>query len=187
MPALIKKKSFSSLLLTIIGVIVLTAVAAIYLFVLKPSKTKDAVKLSSQQQELVDRFGYPTTFLLTFGEMAVKGEYKPVRFEAWNYDELGRRFYFVDGEFQKDVDIDFVENAQYPKLRPSQFAKDVTWEKVKEIIGTSPLAQADVQPEIMENTRVYDFWGQVKVAVEEDKLVYIQTYPVVTNEENEQE
>ena len=188
MAAPIKKKSFSALLSIIIGIIVLTTAAAVYFLVIKPSANQDLVKLSSQQKVLVERFGYPTTFILVFGEMAAAGEYKPVRFEAWNYDELGRRFYFVDGEFQKDADIDFVENSQFPSLRPSQFSKKITWEKAKEIIGTPPLAQADIQPEIMENTRIYDYWGQVKVAVKEDKVVYIQTYPVVTGEqENEQE
>ena len=114
--------------------------------------------------------------------MAVAGEYKPVRFEVWNYDKLGRRFYFADGQFQKDADIEFLENARYPSLRPSQFLQNASWEKVKKIIGTSPRAQAEIRPEIMEDTTVYDFWGQVKVAVKDDKLVYIQTYPVIVNE-----
>ena len=140
------------------------------------------VRLSKQQRELVEQFGYPNTFILAFGEMAVAGEYKPVRFEVWNYDRLGRRFYFVDGQFQKDADIEFLENAHYPDLRPSQFSQNTSWEKVKKIIGTPPRAQAEIRPEIMEDTIVYDFWGQVKVAVKDDKLVYIQTYPVIVNE-----
>jgi len=184
MPAPTKKKNL--LILLLITLIVLAAGVVVYFLVIKPSKSQDQVKLSSQQQELVERFGYPTTFILTFGEMAVTGQYQPVRFEAWNYDQLGRRFYFVDGEFQKDIDIDFIDNGQYPKLRPSQFPQDISWEKIKEIIGTSPLAQADIQPEIMEKTTIYDFWGQVKVASRENKVLYIQTFPVVDNEqENE--
>lgn len=177
----IKQNRFPRLFFLGIGLAILLLVGGYFYF--KNKGGQDPVKLSSQQQELVERFGYPTTFILAFGEMAVGKKYQPVRFEAWNYDELGRRFYFVDGEFQKDVDIDFVENGQYPKLRPSQFPKDITWKKTKEIIGTSPLAQADVQPEIMENTTIYDFWGQVKVVVENDKVVSIQTYPVIENEE----
>lgn len=181
----IKQKSLSHIVLLIVAVVAVAA--AVYFFLIRPSQTGEAVKLSSQQQELVDRFGYPNTFILTFGEMAVADEYKPVRFEAWNYDELGRRFYFVDGQFQRDVDIDFVENGQYPSLRPSQFPQNTSWKKVQEIIGTSPQTQAEIQPRLMEDTSVYDFWGQVKVAVNEDKVVYIQTYPVFSGAANESE
>lgn len=184
MPFVFGKKKIP-VLLFIVGVVVLLLGMAAYFLLIKPTLNQDAVKLSSQQKQLVEDFGYPTTFILTIGEMTVEGEYKQVRFEAWNYDQLGRRFYFVDGEFQKDIDIDFIENGQYPNLRPSQFSQNTTWDKTQEIIGTSPQAQADIQPEIMEKTSVYDFWGQVKVATEDDKLVYIQTYPVIIKQTDE--
>jgi len=186
MAARARQNGFSPIVVLIIGVVLAAVAIAVYFLLIKPSQTGDAVKLSSQQQELVDRFGYPSTFILTFGELAVEGEYKPVRFEAWNYDELGRRFYFVDGQFEKDADIDFVENGHYPQLQPSQFKRGVTWEKVQEIIGTSPQAAADIQPQIMDNTSVYDFWGQVKVAVKDDEVIYIQTYPVVGETDEEE-
>jgi len=143
-------------------------------------RIKPKVALSSQQKELVDQFGYPTTFTLVFGEMTIEGKYQPARLEIWNYDEIGRRFYFVDGQFAKDEDIPFREKALYPDLRPTWFDQETTFEQVKKIIGLEPRASAEFIPEIIKNGKVYDFYGQVKVAVVDGKIIYLETYPVLT-------
>ena len=186
MPVHIASKNFSPRRLLIIGAVLLLVSLAVY-FLFKNLISRDAVGLSSQQQELVEQFGYPNTFTLIFGEMTVEGEYQPVRFETWNYNDIGRRFYFIDGQFVKDVDIPFIEKARYPNLRPTWFGKDMTFDQIKKVIGTEPLVSAELIPEIMENGKIYDFWGQVRVGEVDGKIVYLRTYPVVVEETGENE
>lgn len=164
------KKKFPILLIVIVGI--LFVIVIIFLFNLQGG-------LSKQQKQLVERFGYPNTFMLTFGEMAKGNKYQTVRFEAWNYHELGRRFYFVDGEFQKDVDIDIIKDANYPKLTPEMFRKNASYGSFLVTMETSPVSKADIIPEIMEDTTVYNYNGQVKVAVSKNKVIYIETFPVL--------
>jgi len=146
----------------------------------KKNKIKPRVKLSPQQQKLVKQFGYPSTFTLIFGEMMIEAEYQPARLEIWNYDQLGRRFYFVDGQFVKDADLSFVEEARYPDLKPTWFDRGMTLDQVKEIIGAEPSVEAELIPKIIEKGKIYDFYGQVKVGEIDGKIVYLQTYPVTT-------
>lgn len=151
-------------------------------FYFKARRVETRVELSPQQQELVEQFGFPNTFSLVFGEMMIKGGYQPVRFETWNYNDIGRRFYFIDGQFVKDADIPFAEKARYPNLRPTWFGKDMTFDQIKKVIGTEPLVSAELIPEIIENGRIYDFFGQVRVGEVDGKMVYLRTYPVVAEE-----
>jgi len=186
MPARIKKSNLLKFVF-IIGLVFLIGVVGLFFW--RQSQVLEAVSLSEQQQKLVDQFGYPNHFILVFGQMVIDNEYQDVRYEAWSYDQLGRRFNFVDGDFADDTDISFELEAQYPDLKPSYFAQNMTFEEVKNVIGSEPSISADVLPEIAEDMQIYDFHGQVKVGIAEDKVVYIETFPVldVENKQDAQE
>lgn len=140
---------------------------------------KDPVSLSSQQQELVNKFGQPTTFILVFGEELIDDEFKRVRYEIWNYNQYGRRFRFIDGEFKAVEDIRPIKEAQYPTLRPSMFEEGITLEDIKKVVKIEPNMMTELDPELIPNAKGYNFAGQLAVGVHEGKVVFIQTYPVI--------
>ena len=180
MPAL-SKKLFPFKLIILVGLLLLVVVTGIF-FWLRTSPT-EVISLTDQQQKLVDQFGYPDHFVLVFGEMVIEKEYEEIRYEAWNYDESGRRYNFVDGEFASDTNISFLIDADYPDLKPTYFTEGMNFDQVKKVIGADPSESVDAIPEIAENMTVYDFHGQIKVGVFEEEVVYIQTYPVISEED----
>ena len=133
---------------------------------------------SLEQKELIENLGYPTSYVLAFGEMTIDEEYKTVRFESWNYDRHGRTFYFIDGEFKKDSDIDFIDNADSFPIKPNKFKKDLTFEEFKKIVKAEPSVSGEVPDYMMENTIIYDFADQMKVGVENGIVVYIEALPI---------
>jgi len=138
-------------------------------------------KLSSDQSELVDDLGYPTSYTIAFGETVINGEYKQVRYESWNYEKHGRSFLFVDGKFTADENIAFVDKADPFPITPNEFGEEMSFEEVKGIIGGEPNVSASVPESLLENAKVYDFEEQIKIGVINDKVIYIQTLPLKVN------
>ena len=68
------------------------------------------VQVSEDQTDLINRFGYPDTFVLMMG--------KDTRVEIWTYYTMRRSFIFLDGEFAND---DFVaglpKTFRFPQFR----------------------------------------------------------------------
>jgi len=128
------------------------------------------VQVSEDQTDLINRFGYPDTFVLMMG--------KDTRVEIWTYYTMQRSFIFLDGEFAND---DFVaglpKTFRFPQFRPTQFTQDMTLAQAKRILG-EPSAEGQLIPELMKNTTIYDFHDQVKLAVKNEKVIYVQTLPV---------
>jgi hypothetical protein len=155
-----------------IAILILVIIGSFYLF-----KDKETT-FSPQQKELVKNLGYPTSYVIVFGEMVVDNEYKDVRFEAWNYDKHGRVFHFVDGKFKKDSDIGFIDNADPFPIKPNKFKKDLAFEEFKKIVKAEPSVSGEVPDYVMENTIIYDFADQMKVGVENGIVVYIEALPI---------
>ncbi len=132
--------------------------------------TSDPVQVSEDQTDLINRFGYPDTFVLMMG--------KDARVEIWTYYTMQRSFIFLDGEFAND---DFVAGLPktfcFPQFRPTQFTQDMTLAQAKRILG-EPSAEGQLILELMKNTTIYDFHDQVRLAVKNEKVLYVQTLPV---------
>ena len=169
------KKKYAFLLLALV-----LAVVAVFIWKARfPSPfivTSDQAKASRDQIQLINKFGYPDTFTL-----AMDGK---DRLEVWNYYGLERSFTFKKGVFINDQIIDPLESFNaYPRLRPTQFKKGLTLEEVNTIIDSQPTSQADIIPEIMESSAVYNYFDQVIVGVQENKVVFVQTLPVKIKQE----
>lgn len=135
--------------------------------------TSDQVAASKNQAELINNFGYPDTFALVMGEEG--------RLEVWNYYGLERSFIFKNGIFINDQIIDPLKSLNaYPKLRPTQFKEGLTLEEASKVIDSTPTTQADIIPEIMEDSQVYSYSDQVLVGTKDNEVVFVQTLPVKT-------
>lgn len=135
--------------------------------------TSDLFHASKDQTQLINGFGYPDTFVL-----AMEGK---ERLEVWNYYGLKRSFVFREGKFISDQIIDSLESFDaYPRLRPTQFKKEMTLEQANVVIDSQPTSQADTIDEVMKGSTVYNYSDQVIVGIQEGKVVFVQTLPVKT-------
>jgi len=139
------------------------------------------VPFSAQQKELIKNLGYPTSYFLVFGEIVVDEEYRPARLESWNYANHGRSFYFVDGEFKRDSDIDFIDNVDPFPIRPNKFKDNLSFDELKKIIKAEPTAFGEIPDYILEDGIVYDFSDQLKVGVKDDIVVYIEAFSIIVD------
>jgi hypothetical protein len=69
--------------------------------------------------------------------------------------------------------------THYPKLRPEEFARDMSVEDVVKIIGAAPTKAADIAPDIFKGLEVYVFGDQVMAEFDNGRLVGAQTTPVI--------
>lgn len=167
----------------IVPIIIVVVCSLIFSGCAKPAPTPsfvittDSVQVSEDQEGVINRFGYPDTFVLVMHENT--------RLEIWNYYTMERSFTFLDGEFANDEFVaELGEGFSFPEFRPTQFNQNMTFDQAKQILG-EPTAQGELIPELvelipelMENTIIYDFHDQVKVAVKDGGVTYVQTLPV---------
>jgi len=135
----------------------------------------DVVSPSTDQIEVINSFGYPDTFMLIMDQ--------GVRYESWNYYDIERAFVFLDGGFFEEQTIPNLEEKKvaFPEFRPTQFGEDLLFSKIGEILG-EPSAKGEINQDILENALVYNYMDQVSVGTKGDKVVFIQTFPVLVLE-----
>ncbi|MBL7070553.1 MAG: hypothetical protein ISS26_00060 [Candidatus Omnitrophica bacterium] len=134
--------------------------------------TKD--RLSKDQQKLVDAFGYPDIFALLMD--AEK------RVEVWTYFSCERSFSFSNGRFLRFVPQKRLPDYfQWPDFRPTEFKYGMTMKDMEKILG-KPAASGKINSDLMEGVTMYDYFDQVKVALQGEKVVFVQTLPVPIEE-----
>jgi len=131
----------------------------------------DLFNLSADQMKITGEFGFPDTFLISMDANN--------RFEVWSYYDLETSFSFLNGEFNGDQPIRDLEGGfEFPKFRPLQFTADMDLGDIKKIFKGEPTAEGILNPEIMDNVTIYDYFDQIKVGIQDDKVIFIQTLPV---------
>lgn len=169
------KKKKIALIVVIILVVWFIVGRLITGYVFRFVKISDSVFASTDQVNVINSFGYPDVFLLSMDDKN--------RYDAWTYFDIEREFTFINGEFQNANPIDNIgEDFQFPEFRSTQFKNGIGLKKVNKILG-DPTAQAQIAPNIMENTEIYDYWDQVKVGIKDGKVVFVQTLPVLIPEQ----
>jgi len=87
-----------------------------------------------------------------------------------------------DGFFEEQTIPNLEEkNVAFPEFRPTQFGNDILFSKIGEILG-EPSAKGEISQDILENALVYNYMDQVSVGTKGDKVVFIQTFPVLVLE-----
>ncbi|MCK5450529.1 MAG: hypothetical protein KAI70_02040 [Candidatus Omnitrophica bacterium] len=156
----------------VMAVLVVTAILISNEPILESIGQAPKAALSIDQQKFVDKLGYPDVFVVT-----MEGDRRK---EIWTYFDHEKHFYFNNGVFsdhrtQEKLPDGFV----WPKLRPTEFKNGMT-EKELEQIFNKPTAAGRVNLKIMEGIKFYDYYNQVKVAIFDGKIIYVQTLPVPT-------
>jgi len=173
----------------LLGLLVCAAVivGALVIFSSGDGKQK-AVKpwaLSADQRRVVAAFGPPQTFSVICAtdpknDDLGKDGFPIHRVETWSYHELGAQFFFRDGRATGETRTPVVPaGTHYPKLRPEEFARDMSVEDVVKVIGAAPTKAADIAPDIFKGLEVYVFGDQVMAEFDNGRLVGVQTTPVI--------
>ena len=140
------------------------------------------LKLSAQQQALVDEFGYPDTFVLSSYEETIEGGTTRIRDETWYYYRVLTNFSFINGKFVASNSIDRLpDDLIYPKYSPDMFQVGMTLAEVKKLLGDAKGVGVEVNAlglndKSLDNFQLY-FAGQISLAFVEDSLCYVLSAP----------
>lgn len=160
----------------IILVIILLLAAAGYYY-LKPLTDKS---LSSSQQEIVDTFGYPSRFTLSYLPQGEGEGGGLVRQETWVYPDHQTEIVFLGGNVVTVNEIAPDEGTvNYVDLKPSDFDFDTTYEDMAEALGDKKIEPADVASSFFEKDVLETYVSdQVVFTLEAGYLTYLQTIGV---------
>jgi len=158
---------------------------AIFLILLIPSVVR-SMDLSPEQQDMVEKLGYPDTFMLILTSADPAGGQKFTRNEIWNYYDVRIRFIIKNGRLVNAEEIEDVpDNVLLPVIyRPEQFENNMTWVDVLEkVIGDRLFAIDPLQEEGQSEMSLVGT-EQILFGFEGDMLVFVQTVPIPLNSES---
>lgn len=129
------------------------------------------VPLSTDQKKLVDSFDYPDTFMLVLD--------KGIRYETWQYLDLGKNFVFMDGVFQLTNNVPQMDDASVilADFKPDQFRTDLSEEELVSIVGLAPLV-AQTDNEALGLVRSLNFEYKLIANYKDGQLFSVQTLPL---------
>lgn len=95
--------------------------------------------LSPDQQELVDTFGYPQRFVISYVQYAEEGDNLLVRHETWYYSEHQQSITFIGGDIVETAEIDEEVSTDgeitYGTYKPEDFEFAMDYDAVAGVIG----------------------------------------------------
>ena len=93
-------------------------------------------KISRQQKELVNEFGWPQAFLVTFVTEETDEYFNQYRVETWHYYNVLTSYSFINGQFSSSKGIDpFDQEIYQADYNPYNFHSDSTWDDIQDLIA----------------------------------------------------
>lgn len=144
----------------------------------------NAQELSSEQRDMVQDLGYPGSFTI----LLIADDNDPVlyhRLENWSYYEHNVSFIFYDGDLASHEKIEDLPGFSFmPKFyRSEQFKNGMSLDEVKnKIIGKKSYSKVNLPKEIMPSVQMVGS-EQIMFGFLDDKLVYVETIPLISDEE----
>lgn len=143
-----------------------------------------AIQLSSDQLEVVEKFGPPQSFKIVIDTDESKPSARAVRYEIWNYYSLNASIIFVDGEFFADDTIGDVPDVILLPImyRPEQFITGMRFEEVKQkIIRERSYETFEIPNDYLEDSLLIGL-EQLIMGFEKGKLTYAESIPLTSIE-----
>ena len=143
-----------------------------------------ATQLSSDQLEVVEKFGPPQSFKIIINKDETSRSAKALRYEIWNYYSLNASFIFVDGEFSADDTIGDVPDVIVLPImyRPEQFMTGMSFEEVEQkIIRERPYEIFEIPNDYLEGSLLVGL-EQLILGFEKGKLTYAESIPLTSIE-----
>lgn len=191
-----KRKSF---ILLLIGFIVVCCICCMAVTVYSYNEFKGSARivegarihpattavffLSVDQQRVVDKYGYPDSFSITF----YREEYAPdfngyVRDESWRYFDELKSFSFYNGQLNHEGSIDPPASGWLPAMyTPDQFEAYAKLQQVLDAAGIRDYFELPLEEELVENGRLF-FAPGLTFGLADDRLIYVETISMTESE-----
>lgn len=145
--------------------------------------TTAVFSLSADQQRVVDKYGYPDSFSITF----YREEFAPdfngyVRDESWRYFDELESFSFYNGQLNHEGSIDPPASGWLPAMyTPDQFEAYAKLQQVLDAAGIRDYFELPLEEELVENGRLF-FARGLTFGLADDRLIYVETISMTESE-----
>lgn len=159
--------------------IIIFLLAAYFLF-FSPSEL-----VSVEQQQLIDLWGNPAQFVITYLPQDAKDGKNLVRYEVWYYPQQGKQVDFLGGKTLAVRDFSVEELSFTTQYLPWDFDFDVSLQQIKALVNNDELQLVELPGFSDEGVETYAN-KQLILVFEDDYLTYVQTLAFDKNlEEND--
>jgi len=138
----------------------------------------EIVGYTEDQEKVIDNFGEPDEFTVTLN---VEDDPKV---ETWKYFEIEKVFVFKDGKYDDAYSVSFglPEDQVYlnAKIHPEDIYGLENIDDLEDLLGIEASGVMDVDDQVWENAKYYDFGGVVSAATIDDQLVFVKTQSQVS-------
>lgn len=149
--------------------LILVVVGVLALFYFTPEET-----LSPDQQEVIQMFGPPNQFTLTYLPRGEKGN-ELVRTEIWYYPSHDMQVLFLAGDVFSVDPIEENINPLPTSLNPEDYEFFMNYEDVSKTLGTMNIEKIDFLPGMFDEEIQTYMSDKALFTIESDYLTYFQT------------
>lgn len=141
-------------------------------------------ELSLDQEEIVELFGHPHQFVITYMPSGDEKNPTLARSEVWYYPNKEMQITFVGGDvFNVEDYISEDPDISATTLKPEDFEFEMDLEMVSEILGSSEAEPLDFLPGYFEEGELETYISDKALfIIERDKLSYIQSIGLGTQD-----
>ncbi|MDD5494267.1 MAG: hypothetical protein PHG36_06330, partial [Dehalococcoidia bacterium] len=146
--------------------------------ILKWSVTGYGGSVSPAQKEIINAFGYPEQFSISYLLDSVIEYNALVRSEVWSYPEHQKKITFVGGEIYATDDLtpSPIAASSCSALKPEDFDYFMGYEEIADKIG-GKVAKTDFLPETFQENNVESYLGKnVMFIIADGHLMHLQTF-----------
>lgn len=169
----------------IIVIIILLLIGAGFAYILLFG---EAEKLSEAQEELVETFGYPKQFSISYLPYNEDEANRTLmRTETWTYPDHQYEITFIAGEIFSTEEIE-AETGEitYSDLTPDLFEFEMDYDAVVEAVGSKTVEKVDAVPELFIEGEVETYVSDhVFFTIEHGYLTYVETVGIELGEEDD--
>ena len=182
-----------------VGVLVVAVLAAIFLiggwqaYQQEPKIVEgivpEALELASYalttgQNNVIDRLGYPEAFaILFYEEESGDGSFSEVRFETWSYYTSGLEYTFINGEqvAEDPLEIELLGELVRIPYRPEQFVAYLSLDEVIISAGLETYLVVPLEKELVKDGEVY-YADELTFGLKNDELLYVEALALEVGE-----
>jgi hypothetical protein len=172
---IVRKKKRKPILIVLVALIIIVSVATLFLVYPYLPKRSD-VKLTPDQQKVIDILGYPDQFVITYVENG--GDSKPqlIRDEIWTYAKSGKSVTFLGGKLAYSDDYSTKNQIVQTTYHPEDFQFDQNYSDIKNQLNNTDIYEVNDIPGVTDqkNIKVYTANG-ILFVFENGYLTYVQT------------
>ncbi|MFH0829366.1 MAG: hypothetical protein V1907_04280 [Candidatus Kerfeldbacteria bacterium] len=157
--------------------VIVVIIAAALWFVWSQRKSGNSGDVVSAQQEVIDAYGQPAQFAITYVPQESDTASFLARNEVWFYPEIGKKVTFLGGSIASVDEYVPEATSTATTLSPQDFDYSMSKSDIEKAIGGSGMEAVDYLPGLYEEGVVESYLSaQALIVFEQGHLTYIQTF-----------